>query len=94
MYYNRIIAIIAVFLVFVDFVWFFIRGKKNGFKKNPPEAGKNYILKVAGIYALSAGIIALAFFREFGAIGDVVFCGCGVLGFELANRQLLGIDEE
>lgn len=94
MYYNRIIAIIAVFLVLVDFVWFFIRGKKNGFISSSDLADKKYPIKIIGIYVLSAGIIALAFFREFGTIGDLVFCGCGVLGFELANRQLLGIDEE
>ena len=88
MYLNRMIALVAVFFVLVDFIWFFVRGKKNG------VSTKKTILKVTGIYILSFGIIAIAFFREFGGIGDVVFCGCGVLGVELANRQLLGIDED
>ena len=94
MYLNRMIALIAVFLIIIDFIWFFVRGKKNGFANIKETSTKKTILKVTGIYILSFGIIALAFFREFGGIGDVVFCGCGVLGVELANRQLLGIDED
>ena len=94
MYLNRMIALIAVFLIIIDFIWFFVRGKKNGFANKKETSTKKTILKVTGIYILSFGIIALAFFREFGGIGDVVFCGCGVLGVELANRQLLGIDED
>ena len=94
MYYNRIFALVAVFLVLVDFVWFFIRGKKNGFISSSDRADKKYLIKIIGIYVLSAGIITLAFFREFGTIGDLVFCGCGELRIDLANRQLLGIDEE
>ena len=94
MYLNRMIALIAVFLIIIDFIWFFVRGKKNGFANKKETSTKKTILKVTGIYILSFGIIAIAFFREFGGIGDVVFCGCGVLGVELANRQLLGIDED
>ena len=94
MYLNRLIALIAVFLIIIDFIWFFVRGKKNGFANKKETSTKKTILKVTGIYILSFGIIAIAFFREFGGIGDVVFCGCGVLGVELANRQLLGIDED
>lgn len=94
MYFNRISAAVAVFLIFLDFIWFFIRGKKNGFAERSAFKNKKYLFKILGIYFLSAAIIALAFFMEFGKIGDLVFCGCGVLGFELANRQLLGIDEE
>ena len=88
------IALIAVFLIIIDFICFFVRGKKNGFIEKNEVSTKKTILKVTGIYILSFGIIALAFFREFGGVGDVVFCGCGVLGVELANRQLLGIDED
>lgn len=94
MYLNRMIALVGVFFVLVDFIWFFVRGKKNGFIEKNGVSTKKTILKVTGIYILSFGIIAIAFFREFGGIGDVVFCGCGVLGVELANRQLLGIDED
>lgn len=94
MYLNRMIALAAVFFVIIDFIWFFVRGKKNGFADRNEISTKKTIPKVIGIYILSFGIIALAFFREFGGIGDVVFCGCGVLGVELANRQLLGIDED
>lgn len=94
MYFNQIAALIAVFLVLLDFGWFFIRGKKNGFIERSVFKNKKYLFKVCGIYFLSAVIIALAFFMEFGKIGDLIFCGCGVLGVELANRQLLGIDEE
>ena len=88
------IALVAVFFVLVDFIWFFVRGKKNGFANKKETSIKKTILKVTGIYILSFGIIALAFFREFGGIGDVVFFGCCVLGVALANRQRLGIDED
>lgn len=94
MYLNRMIALVSVFFVIIDFIWFFVRGKKNGFVDKNEVSSKKTVTKVTGIYILSFGIIVLAFFREFGGIGDVVFCGCGVLGVELANRQLLGIDED
>ena len=94
MYLNRMIALVAVFFAIIDFIWFFVRGKKNGFVDKNEVSSKKTVIKVTGIYILSFGIIVLAFFREFGGIGDVVFCGCGVLGVELANRQLLGIDED
>lgn len=88
------IALVAVFFVIIDFIWFFVRGKKNGFADKSKFSSKKTVLKVTGIYILSFGVITLAFFREFGGLCDVVFCGCGVLGVELANRQLLGIDED
>ena len=88
------IALVGDYYVLDEFIWFLVRGKKNGFANKKETSKKKTILKVTGIYILSFGIIAIAFFREFGGIGDVVFCGCGVLGVELANRQLLGIDED
>ena len=44
MYLNRIIALAAVFFVIIDFIWFFVRGKKNGFAdKNLKSTKKNEI---------------------------------------------------
>ena len=87
---NRIITLIASVLVLLDMLWFVIRGVKNGFI-NKENLTKEFVLKAVGIYILAAAIIAISWFREFGRLGDLIFCGCGILAVEFENRQMLGL---
>ena len=87
---NRIITLIAAGLVVLDMLWFVIRGIKNGFI-NKENLSRDFILKAVGIYILAAAIIVISWFREFGRLGDLIFCGCGIVAIEFENRQMLGL---
>ena len=87
---NRIITLVAAGLVVLDLLWFLIRGHKNGFisKEN---LTREFILKAIGVYIFAAAIIFISWFREFGRLGDIIFCGCGIVAIEFENRQMLGL---
>lgn len=87
---NRIITLVSAGLVVLDMLWFLIRGLKNGFA-DKDTLSKAFILRSVFVYIFAAGIIAVSWIREFGLLGDIVFCGCGVIAFEIENRQMLGI---
>ena len=85
---NRIICIAAVVLILVDFIWFFVRLKKNGLKKKE-ELGNKVLIRICGIYACAAIILILNFFIIFGTFSDIVLSGCSVIAIEITNRELL-----
>lgn len=85
---NRIVVIVAFALIIIDMVWFVIRAVKNGFD-DKSNWNRTFILREVFIYLCAIGIIVLNIFMEFGTLGDVVLCGCGVLAVEIANKELL-----
>lgn len=85
---NRIVVIVAFALIIIDLIWFAIRVVKNGFDDKNNWNG-SFILREVLIYLCAIGIIVLNIFMEFGTLGDVVLCGCGVLAVEIANKELL-----
>lgn len=87
---NRIITLIATSLVVLDMLWFVIRGLKNGFIEKE-NMSRDFVFKAVGIYIFASAIIAISWFREFGRLGDIIFCGCGILAVEFENRQMLGL---
>lgn len=87
---NRIVTLVTAGIVILDLFWFVIRGLRNGFA-DKESLTRNFIFKAVGIYILAVAIIAISWFREFGILGDIVFCGCGVLAIEFENRQMLGL---
>lgn len=89
---NRVLSIISAALVVLDMIWFAVRTKKYGIKTEVKE-NKNFLIKEISIYVCSILIIAIIFLMEFGMIGDIALCGCSVMGVELANRELLDIED-
>ena len=89
---HRIINLCALGLVVLDMLWLVIRLVRNG-KPNLPEE-KGFLVRLVSIYLSSAAIVALCFFIDFGTMANVVINACSVLGIEIANRQLLGIDTQ
>ena len=87
---NRIVTLVSIGLVVLDMLWFVIRGLKNGFAEKETFS-RAFIFRSVLVYIFAAGIIAISWIREFGLMGDIVFCGCGVIAFEIENRQMLGI---
>lgn len=89
---NRLIAVIGMILVFMDMISFAVRAKKRGIRTELKEDRK-FVIREVLIYLCSVLIIALVFLLEFGTLGDAVLCGSSVLGAELANRELLNVDD-
>lgn len=85
---NRIMVIIAAILVVFDVIWFLIRGKKGGFA-DKESLNRGLIARIIAIYVFGIVLIGLIWFVEFGPLADVVLCGCGVFGIEIANKDLL-----
>lgn len=85
---NIICAISAYVLEVLDLIWFFIRGKKNGFVDRK-EFSISSIIKICLIYICVVTIPVLCFFIDFGIAGNVAICACSVLGMEIANKGFL-----
>lgn len=90
---NRIISLIYVGLIVIDFIWFAVRAVKNGLAGKESLSAKNILFCILG-YIFSVGVIILSWFRDFGLFGNIIFTGCALLAVELENRQLLGTLEE
>lgn len=90
---NRIIVLVAAGLILLDIIWLLIRGKKNGFVEKD-QFSKVMVLRIVSGYTMALCLILILWFREFGMIGDIVLCGCSVLGVEIENRLLLGTVSE
>lgn len=54
---------------------------------------KMFWLREITIFVMSAVIIALCAFISFGTAGNIVLCGCGVMGSIIAARELSGKKE-
>lgn len=89
---SRIMVFISLGIIILDMIWFVVRVKKYGIKEEI-KGDKNFILKEISIYACTLLILGIVFFLSFGMTGNIVLCGCSVLGVELANRELLNIDD-
>ena len=93
MHTNRIVVLVMVILIVLDMVWFFIRGKKNGFRDSS-TISKGMILRKAVIYLMSAGLLVVACFRDFGLVGNIAYSGCALLVVEINNRYFLSKTNE
>lgn len=87
---NRIVTLVALGLVVLDMIWFLIRGIKNGFV-DKEILTRAFVIKSIVVYIFALAIIVITWIREYGILGDIVICGCGVLAVEIKNRQMLGI---
>lgn len=88
MSFNIICAIIALGLEVIDVISFLIRLKKKG-SISKESFDRSFIVKLIIIYISVLVIPLICFFMDFGRTGNIVLCGCAVLGLELANKDLL-----
>ena len=65
----------------------------EGTETGSEESGKMFWLREIAIFVMSAVIIVLCAVLNFGTIGNVVLCGCGVMGSVIAARELSGKKE-
>ena len=90
---NVIISAIAAFLYVVVLISIPFRIRKNAKdQKNQEESeekkDKMFWLREITIFVMSAVIIGLCALLSFGTVGNIVLCGCGVLGAVIATREL------
>jgi len=106
---NVIISVIAAILYLVVLISIPFRIKKNGKRtissdgdsgdsSENIESGiegnkKMFWLREIAIFLMSAVIIVLCAFISFGTVGNVVLCGCGVMGSIITARELSGKKE-
>lgn len=91
---NRTTCLAAAACVVLEMICFLIKGLKNGFA-DKETLSKAFILRAVLIYMFALGLLAVAWFREFGLIGDVVISFCSVVAVKFVNKQFLGIlDDE
>ena len=85
---NVYISIGAAVLYVLVLVSIPFRIKKYG-RREKGDNEKLFWIREIAIFILSAVIIGLCAFLDFGTVGDVVICGCGVLGAYSATKMLL-----
>lgn len=91
---NRIIVLLAAACILVELIVFVIKGIKNGFA-DKETLSKEFILRAVLVYVCAAALLAVAWFREFGLIGDLVVCFCSFFAVKIIDKQFLGlIDDE
>ena len=96
---NVIISAVAGLLYAVVLISIPFRIKKYGKRQKSTDEGsdsgagaqgneKMFWLREISIFVMSAVIIALCAFLNFGMVGNIVLCGCGVLGAAIAAKEL------
>lgn len=84
---NVIVSIISLVLYFA--VVISIPFKINKYGKNDKTQNENsFLTREILIFVFSFILCLLCMRFEFGITGDVVLCGCGVLGAYIAGREL------
>lgn len=94
---NVIISAVAGLLYVTVLVSIPFRIKKYGKRQKNTDEGsdsgaqsneKMFWLREITIFVMSAVIIALCAFLNFGTVGNLALCGCGVLGAAIAAKEL------
>ncbi len=83
---NVYISIGAAVLYVLVLISIPFRIKKYG-RREKGDDEKNFWIREIFIFILSAAIIALCAFISFGTVGNVVLCGCGVMGAVIAAKE-------
>ncbi len=89
---NVIISGVAAVLYVAVLISIPFRIKKNG-RRTKSDDEKMFWLREIAIFVMSVVIIGLCAVLNFGTIGNVVLCGCGVMGSVIAARELYGKKE-
>ena len=85
---NVYISIGAAVLYVLVLISIPFRIKKYG-RREKGDNEKLFWIREIAIFILSAAIIALCAFLDFGIPGTIALCGCGVLGAYSATKMLL-----
>mgnify|MGYP003296476302 CR=1 FL=1 len=85
---STVIAIISLILYLGILISIPFRISKYG-KREKTDSEKNFWFREIAIFIFSLAICCLCLRMDFGLIGDIVLCGCGVLGAYIASKELV-----
>lgn len=90
---NVMICIVSIVLYVMVIISIPIRIKKYG-KREIKDDKKSFWIREILIFVFSFILCLLCLKFEFGTAGDIVLCGCGVVGAYIASKEMLDIPEE
>lgn len=84
---SSIISVVSIIIYIGILISIPFRIKKYG-KREKSDDERSFWIREISVFIFSFVICALCFRLDFGIVGDVVLCGCGLFGEFIAVKEL------